>query len=159
MAAAASVPKATPALRVISVIINDHTLSAEVADTDKTRTQGLSGRTTLAADHAMLFAYAHPGQQYFWMIDMQFPLDIVFLDGDKHVLSIASEVEACIGKDACIPNGPAFNPNTCRPGLSQSQCPLLPSPPNTQYVLELPAGSAKTLGMQLGTPVSFTLGT
>lgn len=144
-------------LKTLPLTVNGHVFTVEVADKDKTRTQGLSGRADLAVDHGMLFAFAQPGKLVFWMPDMHFSLDIIWLDADQHVLGFIENVEPCIGKEPCNLNTPLSDPNTCHPGMAQAQCPLLPSPDATQYVLELPAGSVQTLKMQVGTPVAFDL--
>ena len=144
-------------LSEIKLTLNNQVFITEVALDDQSRAQGLSDRTELLANHAMLFAYAQPAQMNFWMLHMHFPLDILWLDSDKHVLSVTHDAEACIGDMACNPTTSLADPNTCRPGLAQSQCPLLASPPGTQYVLEVPAGTAKALNVSRGTPVGFEL--
>ena len=146
-------------LPTIPVTIFDQKLITEVASDDASRTQGLSDRLSLPTDHAMLFAYAQPNQMTFWMIKMHFPLDIVWLDSDKVVLSVTPNAEACIGSTPCTLNAAASDQNRCLPGLAQSQCPLLNSPSGTQYVLELEAGTAEKLHIIKGTPIKFDLKT
>ncbi len=135
----------------------EQVFSTEVASNDAARTQGLSDRPSLAANHAMLFAFAQSSQVNFWMIQMHFPLDIIWLDSDKHVLGLVADAEACIGSTPCTLNTALSDPNTCRPGLAQSQCPLLPSPNNTRYVLEVPAKTAEQLHVVKGTSIHFNL--
>ena len=144
-------------LATIPLTIFDQQFIAEVAASDASRTQGLSDRTSLPVDHAMLFAYAQPNQMTFWMVKMQFPLDIVWLDSDKVVLGVTPNAEACIGSTRCTPNAAFSDQNRCQPGLAQSQCPLLSSPSGTQYVLELAAGTAEKLHITQGTPIKFDL--
>lgn len=145
------------ALKTMPLTVNGQTFTVEIADNDKARTQGLSGRAELAADHGMLFAFAQPAKLVFWMPDMHFAIDIIWLDADQHVLGLVPNAEPCIGKEPCNLNTPLADPNTCHPGMAQTQCPLLPSPDATKFVLELPAGSAKALNLQQGTPVTFEL--
>lgn len=144
-------------LPTIPVTIFEQTFISEVAATDVDRTQGLSDRPALPADQAMLFVYAQPNQLTFWMIKMLIPLDIVWLDSDKVVLGVTPNAETCIGSTPCTPDAPYSDQNRCQPGLARSQCPLLISPPATQYVLELAAGTAKQLHIVKGTPVKFEL--
>ena len=53
--------------------------SVEVSRTHEARAQGLSGRASLCSDCAMLFVFESPGQYGFWMKDMQFAIDILWL--------------------------------------------------------------------------------
>src|SRR5882672_5260542 len=59
------------------------TIQAYNADTDALRTLGLSGHSPLAADEGMLFIFPAPGEYGFWMKDMLFPLDLVWIAADK----------------------------------------------------------------------------
>ena len=45
--------------------------------------QGLSERQSLAEDKGMLFLFEKPDHYAFWMKGMEFPLDIIFINGDK----------------------------------------------------------------------------
>lgn len=144
-------------LKTIPLTVNGHTFTVEIADKDKTRIQGLSGRADLPADHGMLFVFAQPAKLVFWMPDMHFSIDIIWLDADQHVLGFIENAEPCIGKDPCNLNTSLSDPNRCDPGLAALQCPLLRSPGEPKFVLELPAGSAEALKLQVGTPVTFDL--
>lgn len=53
--------------------------AVEVADTPALRERGLGGRDNLCTACAMLFVFSAPGNYGFWMKDMRFPLDIVWL--------------------------------------------------------------------------------
>ncbi len=50
-----------------------------VADTPETRARGLSHRETLEPQAGLLFAFPKPGKPSFWMKDMRFPIDIIFI--------------------------------------------------------------------------------
>ncbi|MBI4066925.1 DUF192 domain-containing protein, partial [Candidatus Gottesmanbacteria bacterium] len=65
------------------VIINEKHISVDIADDDSERIRGLSGRKSLAKDHGMLFIFPTKNIQTFWMKDMRFPLDIIWISGDK----------------------------------------------------------------------------
>ncbi len=64
----------------------------EVAATDSERSQGLGGRIGMARDRGMLFEYANPGVRCFWMKDMHFPLDIIWLNSQSRVVKIEANV-------------------------------------------------------------------
>lgn len=52
---------------------------AELADTPAKQTLGLSFRKGLPPNHGMLFIYNNPDVQIFWMRNMQFPIDILWI--------------------------------------------------------------------------------
>ncbi|MEK7571119.1 MAG: DUF192 domain-containing protein [Patescibacteria group bacterium] len=72
-------------LEATKVTINEATYTAEIAQTDEQKEIGLSGRDSIADDRAMLFVFEKPGTYQFWMKDMKFPIDIIFINGDKIV--------------------------------------------------------------------------
>ncbi|HET9850129.1 MAG TPA: DUF192 domain-containing protein [Candidatus Saccharimonadales bacterium] len=115
----------------ISLKINGKILNAQTAVTPAQQERGLSGRQCLSAGNAMLFAFPDAGYYYFWMKDMNFPIDIVWLSPAKQVVWI----------------NPDTAPSTY-PGSFVS-----PSP--AKYVLELKAGQATALGLGTGSYVSF----
>lgn len=63
-------------------------LSLEFAKSPEERDRGLSGRASLAQGSGMLFLFDTPGLYGVWMKDMRFPLDIVWLDGEKRVVAV-----------------------------------------------------------------------
>lgn len=68
-----------------TVSINNKKYYVEIADTDEKRTQGLSVRTLLPQNHGMLFIFPQKNKYGFWMKDMNFPLDIIWIDSDTIV--------------------------------------------------------------------------
>ncbi|MBA3810270.1 MAG: DUF192 domain-containing protein [Caulobacteraceae bacterium] len=63
----------------------------EIADTDAAREKGLMFRKTLAADRGMLFDFKRAGPVAFWMKNTLIPLDMLFVGGDGHVISITRD--------------------------------------------------------------------
>lgn len=70
------------------LIINGTSVQAELAKTPQQRTQGLSDRGHLPENEGMLFVFDSPGQYTFWMKDMHFPLDIIWIDEEGTVADI-----------------------------------------------------------------------
>jgi len=62
--------------------INNQTVTIEVVKSVKDMAKGLSGRESLCSDCGMLFAYADYHVRQFWMKDMNFALDIVWIKDD-----------------------------------------------------------------------------
>jgi len=71
--------------------INDAMLKVEIADTKEKRSKGLAGRQSLATDEGMLFVFPKADKYPFWMKGLSFPIDFVWINGDK-VTDILSNV-------------------------------------------------------------------
>jgi len=111
------------------------TVQVEVETTEASREQGLSGRTSLADGHGMLFVFDSPGNYGFWMKDMNFAIDMLFIDASGKIVTIAANAS---------PKGYHQNP----PQVFYPATPV-------QYVLEVPAGFAAQNGITEGEQVTF----
>ncbi len=80
-------------LKKQQIKINNTVVSIEVADTAATRSRGLSGREKLATDSGMLFVYPETKIYRFWMKEMKFPLDMIFINNGS-VVDILKDVPA-----------------------------------------------------------------
>ncbi|MBU6231731.1 DUF192 domain-containing protein [Patescibacteria group bacterium] len=133
------------ALYVVSILIGPHapgifstpisaplgTIHAAIATTSADQEKGLGDRDQIAADQGMLFAFNAPGDYGFWMKDMRFPLDMVWILSNKKVTGVTYDIPA------------DSYPTVFYPPLAVS------------YVLELPAGSAAKFGIATGTQLGF----
>ena len=123
--------KRKPNYEIATIGINGKFFEAEVADTAIKRAKGLSGRKTLEENKAMFFIFPRPRRYNFWMIDMNFPLDIVWLNGNK-VIDISKNV----------------------PSPRSGESPAVVSPSReADRVLEISAGSAERLDIKIGDEV------
>ncbi|MFA5047615.1 MAG: DUF192 domain-containing protein [Patescibacteria group bacterium] len=59
--------------------LGGHQLRVEIAASDRARTKGLSGRESLTENQGMLFIFPTYARQAFWMKQMNFPLDLIWL--------------------------------------------------------------------------------
>ncbi len=66
------------------------TISVEVVNTPQSTTQGLSGRTEIGAN-GMLFIFPVKQIRYFWMKDMNFDIDMIWIAEGK-VVEVTSAV-------------------------------------------------------------------
>lgn len=78
--------------RLKIIKINDVSVAVEIADTPEARTQGLSGRETLPDGTGMLFIFSNPARYGFWMKDMRFAIDLVWMNEAGQVVGIEKEV-------------------------------------------------------------------
>lgn len=132
---ATSVPPALPESAVVS--IGGATYSVDLAILPEERQQGLSGREHLPLDAGMLFVFEQERQLNFWMKEMHFPLDIIWIDGQCRLVEVAANV----------PTPP--------PDANNADIPRVQSPSPARYVLELNAGEAARNRLQPGDPVEF----
>ncbi len=119
------------AISKIPVNINGIEIEAEVASTDAERATGLMNREFLPRYSGMLFVYGSEAQRTFWMKNTLIPLDIIFLNSNKEVVSISSNT---------VPN------QTDK--LYYSKFPA-------QFILELNAGMAEELEINTGNVLEF----
>ena len=64
-----------------TIIIGEKDILVEVADTVAKRTKGLSGKETLPENEGLFFIFKEIGKHPFWMKDMRFPVDIIWIMG------------------------------------------------------------------------------
>lgn len=83
-------------------IENKACFDAEIADTPENRTLGLSNRDSLDENKAMLFAFEIEGIYGFWMKDMNFPLDIIWIDKNLEIVGIEKNLQPCETGRSCF---------------------------------------------------------
>ena len=103
-----------------AVLLDNHTLAVEIVDTPEKRTQGLSNRSSLPENTGMLFVFTDYRQRNFWMKEMQFPIDMIWIS-DAQVVGIQKNV----------------------PIPTSSQLLIYTSPEAVNYVVEVNAGWAE----------------
>ena len=84
------------------------TLNIEVADTNIKRELGLSGREGLQENEGLLFIFDKEDYWGFWMKDMNFPIDIAWLDKNKKIIYIKSDVSLATYPEVFSPTAPAL---------------------------------------------------
>ena len=104
----------------------------EIANTDEERMRGLMYRTSLADNAGMLFDFETPRPVSIWMKNTLISLDVIFIDADGRVLSIA---------------------RNARPKSLRS----MPSGGPALSVLEIAKGGARKYGIERGDQVRHAL--
>jgi Uncharacterized conserved protein len=129
LAAALFVTPVAMAADGAAVTLRGKTFSTEFATNDAQRAHGLMDRPHMDADHSMLFIFPRDEPRAFWMKNTLIPLDILYFDGARKLVAMQLNAEPCKADPCAIyPSG------------------NLPA----RYVLELNAGTASKLGLQLG---------
>ncbi len=72
--------------------LNGGNIKHILANTAETRIKGLSGMESLPKDTVMLFVFDTPDKYGIWMKDMNFPIDIIWLDHEGRVITLESNV-------------------------------------------------------------------
>ena len=72
----------------IGLTVNGHKLTAEVAYTDPTRTEGLMFRRMLPENRGMLFVFRETALHAMWMMNTYVPLSVAFLDAKGVIINI-----------------------------------------------------------------------
>ena len=116
---------------LFAVSIGGVKINVEIADTEEKRIKGLSGRKALTENEGMLFIFENPGIYYFWMKDMLFWVDIIWIDETGGVLGVAENLS------------PESYPFTFAPDAS------------VKYVLEVNGGFAKKNSITTGDIIVF----
>ena len=93
--------------RNLIVTIDRYNISAFVADTDDKRSKGLSGVENMSENQGMLFIFNYPSKQGFWMKEMMFPLDIIWLDSNNSVIHIEKKLQPCASVLFCTVYSPS----------------------------------------------------
>ncbi len=69
----------------VNIKIGDQYIVADTANTEAKRDKGLSGRDSIGINEGMYFIFDTPGLYGFWMKDMKFPIDLVWISDGKIV--------------------------------------------------------------------------
>ncbi len=103
----------------------------DVSENEPARQKGLGERNSMQLDEGMLFVFDKAEMQCFWMKDMRFSIDIIWLDEAKRVVHIE----------------PNVSPDT----FPQSFCPKAPA----KYVIELNSGETAKSSINIGNQIRF----
>lgn len=123
----------------------DMTVVLDIARTDAERERGLMFRKSLAAAEGMIFVFDQPGFYPFWMRNCLIPLDLIWLDREFRIVSIAGSVPPC-------------RLAGCPPPCASFECPSYAPTAGTTalYVVELQAGFAGAHGVKVGDRVAVS---
>jgi|SRR3989344_930933 len=109
-----------------TIQLKDEIVRVEIADTSEERERGLGGLEGLADDEGMLFVFDEDGRPAFWMKDMLFAIDILWISRDGAIVHIEENVAPETYPASFVPRSEA------------------------RYVVELPAGYVARHDVGLG---------
>ena len=114
------------------VLVGNVEIEIEIADTPAERSQGLSGRRSLAENEGMLFVFDSSQIVSFWMKDMRFSIDIIWVSEELAIVGIEKNLS------------PATFPQT-----------FSPTEP-VKYVIEINAGWADNNNIGVGDSINLS---
>jgi uncharacterized membrane protein (UPF0127 family) len=120
----------------VNVTVNGLVLVADISVTNEQRTKGLSVKDGLDENEAMLFVFDNEAEHTFWMKDMKFPIDIIWINTNKTIVHIEHNLQPCDYGLLC----PTYKPGQ-----------------DSLYVLETVSGFAEKHDVVQGTRVRFEL--
>ena len=111
----------------------DGCIYIEIVQTPEERRKGLQARKYLSKGNGMLFIFSESKKYSFWMKDTFIPLDIIWIDRNKRIVTVMSDVLPC----------------------EIEQCEVYAPDNDALYVLEVNAGVAIELGLKGGDQAVF----
>ena len=126
-----AVNSVTPGAHQVQIKLGDTVIVSDIADTEVLREQGLSGRAELSEKSGMLFVFPQDGEYAFWMKDMLFSIDIIWLTQDKKVVYIVKDAKPESYPSSFVPSG------------------------MSRYVIEVPAGWTMRHQVTVGSVATF----
>ncbi|HEX7042169.1 MAG TPA: DUF192 domain-containing protein [Patescibacteria group bacterium] len=124
--------KIFPFLNKPQVTINHHNFYVEIAKTEAQKEKGLGDRKSLEENHGMYFPFETSGNYAFWMKDMEFPIDIIYISNER-IVNIFTDTK------------PALDPSTTVVRPTQ----------NVDAVLEINAGETERNNIKVGDKVNL----
>ena len=118
-----------------TVTINSHQFKLLITKTTLDKQIGLSKYKSLPQDQGMLFSFGKADYYLFWMKEMKFPIDIIYIKNDK-IVSIFQNVQ------------PPKSPNT-------TNIPVYRPTDSSDTVLEINAGLSKKYNIKNGDSVKY----
>ena len=126
---------ASTSVQKMDAKISNTNLKIEVVNTSKAMQIGLSKYTSLPENEGMLFVYETKKREVFWMKNMSFPIDIIWI-ADNTVVQISEKIEP-------------------EPGTPDNDLTLYPSNQPVNYVLEVNAGFVDKNNIKVGDSFAY----
>ena len=120
-----------------SVRIKNLIIYVDLAKTPEQQAKGLSIKNTLNENEGMLFIFDTSKEYSFWMKDMKFPIDIIWISSDNKIVHIEKNLQPCTFFLICT----SYSPHA-----------------NSKYVLEVPSNYTTKNNITIGDRVNFFIG-
>lgn len=122
----------------VSLTVKTMTIEAQVAQKASQRKVGLAKRDLLPLSEGILFVFESPGKYGIWMKDMKFAIDIIWIDENKKIVDVATNVPP-------------------EPDKKDRELTIYRPSTDAKYVLEVNAGLSALHDLKEGDLVNFQL--
>ena len=112
--------------KTIQIKLGQEIFTAEIVEKQKDQEKGLSNRQNLCHECAMLFLFNSSARRNFWMKDMRFDVDIIWIQGDK-IVGISPQIS-----------------------YEKGEKEIVNSVVDIDKAIEINAGTVKRLGLKVG---------
>ena len=126
------------------ICIKDACVQAEIADTEAARQLGLMFRENLPEGRGMLFIFEDEGRYGFWMKNMKFPIDIIWIDKEKRVVDVKPNLSPCQEVRESFAGGD-----------KEKSCEIFEPRAKALYALEVEGGFCRRNKIEIGDKVSI----
>jgi len=114
------------------VTVGGVNLITSLSTTPDAQSKGLAIRDSLNENEGMLFIFETPQKYSFWMKDMKFPIDIIWINQDGKIVHIEKNLPPCVFLLPC----PSYAPKD-----------------DSLYVLEVVSNFTNKFNINVGDPV------
>jgi hypothetical protein len=121
-------------VKYVNVRVGNTEIRAEIADTLIKRTRGLMFRKSLPENEGMLFIFDSEKYEGFWMMNMSFPIDIIWINKEKKVVDVTKDAQPC-----------------------KFSCQVYTPKEKAMYVLEVNANFTEEHKVKIGSSLEFEL--
>ena len=118
----------------VNISVNNCTLLADLSITYEQIILGLSNKSSIKENEGMLFVLSPSSRRGFWMKDMKFPIDVIWLNENKEIVYIKKNLMPCV-----------------------TNCPVYYPDRESKYVLEVVAGFVDKQNLKVGDTIFFEL--
>ena len=108
------------------ICFKENCFNVKVVSTVHERERGLMDYESLGENEGMLFGFQEEGKHNFWMKNMSFPIDIIWINKNLEVVGFVENAIPCVG-----------------------ECSIYDSYQNSLYVLEINAGKIQELAINI----------
>jgi len=112
---------------------NGKSVSVEIASSDEKKAAGLMYREKLEENSGMLFVFGYENNYSFWMKNMNFAIDMVWVDSSFRIVDITHTAQPC----------------------REEKCGMYSPNRRAKYVIEVNSGFAEANGVETGQRVYF----
>lgn len=115
----------------LKVVLGNQNFIMDVADTSAKQAKGLSGRRYIKPYGGMAFIFPNQDKYGFWMKEMNFPLDIIWVSSEYKIVDIKKNFSPSSYPEIYYPKDPAM------------------------YTFEITAGKSDELNLKIGDSIKF----